>query len=113
MFENKEKPEKTEFLGARPRIFVTNENSPEDGRTFVWTKMGWFEREEGKLGDAAFTPIADSENELRKLLSLEDPMADLIEASGEFRKMVSTEFMDQEPANPDSADNYSEDEFEE
>jgi hypothetical protein len=75
--------------------------------------MGWFEREEGKLGDVAFTQIADSENELRRLISIEDPKADLIKASGEFRKMVSTEFMDQEPMNPDSADNYNEDEFEE
>jgi hypothetical protein len=113
MIDDKEMSEKNEFLGSRPRIVVTDVVNPEDGRTFVWTKMGWFEREEGKLGDIAFTPIADSEDELRNLINKEDPRLDLFEAGGEFRKMVSEEFMDQEPVKPDIEDNYSEDEFEE
>jgi hypothetical protein len=113
MPEDMERPDENEFLGARPRILVTDARNPEFGRTFVWTKLGWFKREEGKMGDVAFTPIADSEDELRRLVMREDPAADLIAASGEYRKMVSAEFMDQEPLNPDSPDNYSEDEFEE
>jgi len=113
MIEDRDRPESNEFLGARPRILITNESTPEEGRTFVWTKMGWFEREEGKLGAVAFTPVADSEEELRKLVINADRSADLFEASGEFKKMVTEEFLDQEPMNPDSPDNYSEDEFEE
>ena len=113
MFEYEDKPEKNEFLGARPRILITNVVDPEDGRTFVWTKMGWFERETGKLGDVAFTHVADSEDELRVLIFRDNPEADLFEAGGNFRKIVSAEFMDQDVLNPDVQENYSEDEFEE
>jgi hypothetical protein len=113
MLEEDEMPAGNEFLGARPRVLVTNAAEPEDGRTFVWTKMGWFEREEGNLGDVAFARIADSEDELRGLLYSGHTKLDLFEAGGEFRKTVTAEFIDQEPINPDSADNYSEDEFEE
>jgi hypothetical protein len=113
MLEENEMPEENEFLGARPRVLVTNAAHPDEGRTFVWTKMGWFEREEGNLGDIAFARIVDSEDELRGLLNNGHTKLDLFEAGGEFRRTVTTEFMDQEPSNPDSADNYSEDEFEE
>lgn len=113
MLVEKEMPEENEFLGARPRVLVTNAVNPEIGRTFVWTKMGWFEREEGNLGDIAFTPIADSEDELRELIAGAGRQLDLFEAGGKYRRLVTAEFIDQEPTNPDSADNYSEDEFEE
>ena len=98
-----------EFRGARIRIYATNRENPEDGRVFVWTKTGWFERIEGLLGNVAFTPIADSEDELRELIAQDDPAFDLIELGGEFRKMVSEEFMDQATSFEDSPE-YSEDE---
>jgi hypothetical protein len=113
MIIDPERPDENEFLGARPRVLVTDPENPEDGRTFVWTKLGWFEREEGKLGDVAFSLIAVSEDELREIVTREDSSADLVDAGGQFKKMVTEEFMDQAPMNPDSPDNYAEDEFEE
>jgi hypothetical protein len=39
------------FEGAQPRIFVTNPNNLEEGRTFVWAKARWYERLEGEMGN--------------------------------------------------------------
>jgi hypothetical protein len=113
MLEEDEQFTVNEFLGARPRVLVTDADNPEDGRTFVWTKMGWFEREEGTLGAVGFTHIAESEEQLKALLQEEDANLDLTEAFGAYRKTVTAEFMEQEPPVPDDADNSSEDEFEE
>jgi hypothetical protein len=70
-------------------------DSPDEGRIFVWTKTGWFERIEGSLGNVAFTPIADSEGRLRELIARDEPLVDLVELGGEYRKMVSEEFLEQ------------------
>ena len=59
--------EQEEFREAPIQILGTNPDRPEKGRIFVWTKMGWFERLEGSSGNVAFTPVADSEEELREL----------------------------------------------
>ena len=94
--------EREEFRGARIQILGTNPDDPENGRVFVWTKMGWFERLEGQWGDVAFTPVAESEEELRELILRDNPEADLTELGGDFRKKVSEEFIEQSPSYPDS-----------
>ena len=98
-----------EFRGAKLRILGTNPDNPDEGRIFVWTKMGWFERLEGQSGDVAFTPVAQSESELRELISRDDPSADLVQLGGDYRKMVSEEFMEQSPSYRDSPE-YSDEE---
>jgi hypothetical protein len=40
-------------------------------------------------------PIADSEDDLRQLLAVENPSADFIELKGEIRKTVLEEFSEQ------------------
>ena len=101
--------EEDEFRGARPRVFGTNPDNPDEGRIFVWTKMDWFERIEGESGDVAFTPIARSETELRELILHDDPSADLIELDANYSRMVSDEFIEQSPSYQDTPE-YSEDE---
>jgi hypothetical protein len=91
-----------EFHGARLRILGTDLDNPDDGRIFVWTKMGWLERIEGPSGDVAFTPIAESEDELREVISRDDPSAELYTLGREYRKMVSEEFMAQTEEYADS-----------
>jgi hypothetical protein len=76
--------------------------NPEDGRVFIWTKTGWLERIEGASGDVAFTPIAESEDELREIISRDDPSADLYTLGREYRKMVSEEFVAQSEDYADS-----------
>jgi hypothetical protein len=100
--------EREEFRGARIQILGTNPDDPENGRVFVWTKMGWFERLEGQWGDVAFTPVAESEEELRELILRDNPEADLNELGGGFRKKVSEEFIEQSPSYPDSPEDSSE-----
>jgi hypothetical protein len=100
--------EREEFRGARIQILGTNPDDPENGRVFVWTKMGWFERLEGQWGDVAFTPVAESEEELRELILRDNPDADLTELGGDFRKKVSEEFIEQSPSYPDSPEDSSE-----
>jgi len=84
-----------EFRGARLRIYGTNTDNPDEGRIFVWTKTGWFERIEGSSGNVGFAPIADSEADLRELVARDNPSVDLVELGGEYRKMVSEEFLEQ------------------
>ena len=108
MEEGREHITGNEFRGARIRIFGTNSDNPYEGRVFIWTKMGWFERIEGQSGDVAFIPIAKSQGELRELISRDDPSSDLIPLSGEYRKMVSEEFIEQSPLYSDSPEYSSE-----
>jgi hypothetical protein len=93
---------KDAFRAASLQIFGTDPDNPNEGRIFVWTKMGWFERLEGQSGDVAFIPIARSESELHELISRDDPSTDLVQLGGEYRKMVSEEFMEQSPSYRDS-----------
>jgi hypothetical protein len=95
MVNSREDRIQDEFRGARLRIYGTNREDPNEGRIFVWTKMGWFERIQGSSGNVAFTPIAASEAELRELITRDDPKSDLIELGGDFRKTVSAEFREQ------------------
>jgi hypothetical protein len=95
MVEGREQPGREEFRGARLRVYGTNGENPDEGRIFVWTKTGWFERIEGSSGNVAFTPIAESEAELMELVARDKSSADLVELGGEYRKMVSAEFLEQ------------------
>jgi hypothetical protein len=95
MVEGREQTDRDEFRGARMRIYGTNSENPDEGRIFVWTKTGWFERIEGSSGNVAFTPISDSEEDLRELITRGDPSADLVELGGDYRKTVAEEFRDQ------------------
>ena len=95
MQERKKHAINEEFHGNRLRIFGTDFDEPDEGRIFVWTKMGWFERIEGSSGNVAFTPIADSEADLRELIARDKPSVDFVELGGEYRKMVSEEFLEQ------------------
>lgn len=113
MAGGRQKGNDDEFRGARLRVFGTNPGDPGSGRIFVWTKTGWFERIEGRSGDVAFTPVAQSETELRELVSRDDPAADLISLGREYRKMVSDEFVEQSPSYLDSAEPPSEELIEE
>jgi len=79
------------------RIYGTNPVEPEEGRIFVWTQSGWFERIEGTSGNVAFTPVADSEEELRELIARDDPALDLIMLGREFGQIVAEEFNEQSP----------------
>jgi hypothetical protein len=108
MADNGGQSEREEFRGARIQILGTNPDRPEKGRIFVWTKMGWFERLEGPSGNVAFTLVADSEEELRKLISRDNPRADIRDLGGKYRKKVSEEFIEQSRSQSDSAEDSSE-----
>jgi hypothetical protein len=109
MLEGSENSTREEFRGARVRVVGTDPDNPDEGRVFVWTKMGWFERVEGQSGGVSFIPVAQSENELREFISRRDPSVDLVPLGGSYRKMVSEEFMEQSPAYSDSPEYSSED----
>jgi hypothetical protein len=109
MGEGRERTDRNEFRGARLRVYGTRTDNPDEGRIFVWTKTGWFERIEGSSGNVAFTPIADSEADLRELIARDNPSVDLVELGGEHRKMISEEFLEQSPSYRDYP-GYSRDE---
>jgi hypothetical protein len=106
-----------EYTGAAPRVFVTNPDAPENGRTFIWTQMGWLEREEGSWGDVAFSPVADSEDQLRDWIDRETPDVDLVELDNknEYGRTVLQEFKEnaENALYPESPETSSEEPFEE
>jgi len=108
MVDNGEYSEREESRGTKIQILGTNPDNPKKGRIFVWTKMGWFERLVGQNGDVAFTPVAESEEELRELISRDNPNSDLGDLRGKYRKMVSEEFIEQSPSYSDSPEDSSE-----
>jgi len=107
MAEDRGHSEREESRGAKIQILGTNPDNPEKRRIFVWAKMGWFERLEGPSGDIAFTHIANSEEELRELISRENPNTDLDDLRGKYRKRVSEEFMEQSPSYSNSSEDSS------
>ena len=106
--EDREHITQDKFRGARLRILGTDPDNPEEGRIFVWTKMGWFERAQGQSGDVAFIPVAQSENELREFISRDDPSVEFIPLGLKYRKMISEEFTEQSPSSSDSTQDSSE-----
>ena len=95
--------------GTGLRVFGTNREQPDEGRIFVLTKMGWFERIEVQSGAVAFTPVARSDSELRELVSRDDPSVEVVQLGGHYKKMVSREFSEQSTSYRDSPE-YSPDE---
>ena len=59
-------------------------------------------------GSVAFIPVAKSQDELRELISRDDPSFDLIPLGREYRKMVSDEFRKQSPSLRDHEDSIEE-----
>ncbi len=90
------------FRETEPRIYATHPKNPEAGRVFVWAWTQWFERLEGDSGAVSFTPVANSEPELKKWLILNKCDRDLVEIKGHFAKDVMEEFLEQTPLLPES-----------
>jgi hypothetical protein len=89
------------FRDADPRVFVTDPDSPEDGRTFVWALTRWFERLEGEeTGAVEFSPVAEDEDELRLWLS--EQGLEVTELDDEFVRTVREEFLEQSPLYPEA-----------
>ncbi len=106
--ENNENKNHDEFSSDQIRILSTDPENPEEGRIFIWTKMGWFERIEGPTGDVAFIPVAKSEDELHELIARDDPEFDLIPLAQKYRRRVSDEFMEQSTLSWDPEDSSEE-----
>jgi hypothetical protein len=98
---------------VEPRVFVTQESDPEEGLTFVWARARWYERAEGEMGNVAFTPIADYEEELRQWLSEAGQQSDLTEMDDDYAQMVAQEFLEQAPLYPEAAELSDEEPFRE
>ena len=111
--EGMDRMAREEFRGARPRVFGTDPDNPEHGRIFIWTKMGWFERVEGPWGDVTFSPVADSEEQLKEWISRDNPDADLVEMDNQFGRTVYQEFIEEEPLYPESPETSSQEPFDE
>jgi hypothetical protein len=95
MVDNGEHWEREDSRGTKIQILSTNPDNLERGRTFVWTKMGWFERIEGQSGNVAFSHVARSEEELRNYISSDNPSVDLVSSGSKYSEMVAEEFMQQ------------------
>jgi len=99
MAQRKEQLYRNESHGASTRILGTNPNNPEEGRVFLWTKAGWFERIENQSGDLNFTLVAKSEDEMSVFIERDLASIDLVQLGPEYRKKVFEEFTGQSMAN--------------
>ena len=93
------------------RVFTSNADEPASGRCFVWAGAKWYERIEDPDGAVAFTPVADSENELRVWLL--ERGTDLDELDDEFAATVREEFTEQSPLYPGVPELSDEEPFQE
>lgn len=101
------------FRQTEPQIFSTHPKNPEEGRTFVWAWTEWFEREEGGSGAVTFTPVAESEAELRRWLILQKCRRGLTEIDNDYARDVRDEFLEQVPLFPEAPETSSEEPFRE
>lgn len=90
-----------------PRVFSTNPDDPDEGRTFVWALTKWFEREESDSGAVEFSPLEMTEAEIYDWLRLQD--LEMTELDDEFCRLVRDEFKSEsslypEPAEPETPD---------
>lgn len=101
------------FRGTVPQVFATDDvDDPDRRRIFVWAWTKWFERIEGTSGNVDFTPVADTETELRKWLAQEHA-GELSEVSEDFAKIVRDEFVEQSPLYPEAPELSVEEPFRE
>jgi hypothetical protein len=78
------------------RVFTTNPEEPGEGRTFVWTPTGWFERiSSDETGAVEFSPLSMDEDALREWLSEQD--LDITEVDDDFYDLVREEFAGESP----------------
>ena len=101
------------FRDTEPRIFSTHPKNPENERTFIWAWTEWFERLEGDSGAVSFTPVAESETELRRWLVVQKCKRDLVEITDDFARDVRDEFLEQVPLYPEAPETSSEEPFQE
>jgi hypothetical protein len=107
----------TEILGGErleadpgevdPRVFSTSPDDPGEGRTFVWARTKWFEREESESGAVGFSPLEMSEAEIHDWLREQD--LEMTELDDEFSNVVRDEFRSEsslypEPVEPETPD---------
>lgn len=100
------------FRGTTPRVFVTNQEDPAEGRTLVWAQTRWYERLAGQSGAVAFPHIADDEEDLRERL-LEEGYGEPVELDNEFGRQVIREFDEQAPLYPEAPETSDEPPFRE
>jgi hypothetical protein len=88
------------FGDSDARVFVTDPDNPGEGRAFVWSLTRWFERITGQTGAVEFSPIAESEDELRERLS--EQGLEITELDDSFAELVREEFEEQTPLYPEA-----------
>lgn len=102
----------TEILGGElleadpgeldPRVFSTSPDDPGEGRTFVWARTKWFEREESDSGAVEFSPLEMSEAEIHDWLREQD--LEMTELDDEFSYVVRDEFRSESSLYPEPAE---------
>lgn len=91
------------FKGATPRIFTVESVGEDNGRVFVWSKVGWFERiQSDTSGAVEFSPVGvETEAELRQWI-FQDELGELTEIDDDFAAEVRDEFLEQTPLYPEA-----------
>lgn len=99
------------------RVFTTDPDDPDEGRTFLWADQKWFERVEASTGPVEFMHLADSEPEFHQWLEEEEGLepSDLteLERDEEFYRIVHREFLDEAPPYLEAAELSDEEPFSE
>jgi hypothetical protein len=88
-------PNKRVFNGTRVKIFGTNPNNPENGKIYLKTKIGWFERSKSESGDLMLAPISQIEAKLLDFAARGGATTELVPISPEYRKKFYIELLEQ------------------
>jgi hypothetical protein len=108
MVEGREQTGRNENQRVTFQVLGTNRDKPDEGRIFVWTNRGWFERVKGTEGGVAFEPVAKSEDELMEYIALANPSAGLVELDAKYRKRVAEEFSERSQSYQEAPEDWRE-----
>jgi hypothetical protein len=108
MVEGREETERGENRREITQVLGTNRDHPEEGRIFVWTKRGWFERVQDTSGGVVFESVADSEGEMKEYISRENPSSELVELEARYRKRVAEEFSERSQTYQEAPEDWRE-----
>lgn len=91
-----------------PRVFSTDPDRPDAGRTFVWTPTGWFERIDADNGAVEFSPLSMDEQDLDEWLREQD--LEKTELDNGWAHNIAEEFRNEEPYYPEAPELSNQDE---
>jgi len=95
MEEKERLPNKRIFYGTQVKVFGTDPKNPEDGRIYLRTKLGWFERAKAESGDVILTLMPPAGQKMLESVGNGNSSSELFPLGPEYQKKICDELLGQ------------------